>query len=110
MNVTIKTRFQFLVTISAALALSISPAGSAQDAKRSFESKIPRHVPLEVRISPDKKAKVLDLNNKDWFRDFELEITNTSNKPIYYISLNLEVPDMITDSGPPGAVHFYHGR
>lgn len=31
---------------------------------------------------------------KDWFRDLEIEVKNVSDKPIYFISLGLEFPDI----------------
>ncbi len=91
-----------LILISAAFALMfsrlvLSQSAAPQVTRRSFENKIPAHVPLTIKINKDKEEKALDLKNKDWFRDIEIEVTNTSDKPIYFLSLNLEMPDLIRD-------------
>jgi hypothetical protein len=51
-----------------------------QQSKRTFESAIPSQVPLQVKIKKEKEDKALDTENKDWFRDIEIEITNTSKR------------------------------
>jgi len=70
-----------------------------QATKRTFENKIPPHVSLKIKIKKEKEEKALDSNNKNWFRDLEIEVTNTSDKPIYFLSLNLEMPDLVRDDG-----------
>lgn len=74
--------------------LGLVQSASTQATKRSFESKIPPHVPLKIKIKKEKEEKVLDINNKDWFKDIEIEVTNTSDKPIYFLSLNVELADL----------------
>jgi hypothetical protein len=80
-------------------------SAAPQMTKRSFENKIPSHVPLKVKIKKEKEEKALDANNKDWFRDIEIEVTNTSDKPIYFISLNMEMPDLSTQNS--GAIRIF---
>jgi hypothetical protein len=59
----------------------LGPVQSAmQQSKRTFESAIPSQVPLQVKIKKEKEDKALDTENKDWFRDIEIEITNTSKR------------------------------
>jgi len=77
-------------------------SATTQATKRVFENKIPGHVPLKIKIKKEKEEKALDLNNKNWFRDFEIEITNTSDKPIYFMSLSIDMPDLLQE--PPGVV------
>lgn len=77
--------------------LGLVQSASTQATKRSFESKIPPHVPLKIKIKKEKEEKALDLNNKNWFRDIEIELTNTSDKPIYFLSLFVEMPDLPQD-------------
>ena len=74
--------------------LGLVQSASTQATKRSFENKIPAHVPLQIKIKKEKEEKALDINNKNWFRDIEIEVTNTSDKPIYFLSLNLELADL----------------
>lgn len=79
------------------VTLGLVQSASTQVTKRSFENKIPSHVPLKIKIKKEKEAKVLDINNKHWFRDIEIEVTNTSDKPIYFLSLNVELADLAPD-------------
>jgi hypothetical protein len=57
--------------------------------ERILENTIPNHVPIKVKIKKEKEQAFKDLNNKRWARDFELEVTNTGDKPIYSLSLML---------------------
>lgn len=77
--------------------LGMVQSASTQATKRSFESNIPPHVPLKVKIKKEKEEKALDINNKNWFRDIEIEVTNTSDKPIYFLSLDIEMVDLAPD-------------
>jgi hypothetical protein len=77
--------------------LGLVQSASTQVTKRSFENKIPPHVPIKIKIKKEKEEKALDLNNKNWFRDIEIELTNTSDKPIYFLSLFVEMPDLPQD-------------
>lgn len=87
------------------VTLGLVQSASTQVTKRSFESKIPPHVPIKITIKKEKEEKALDLNNKDWFRDIEIELTNTSAKPIYFLSLFVEMPDLPQDH--PGAIKVF---
>ena len=81
-------------------ALRTVHSASPQVTKRTFESHVPPHVPLKINIKADKEEKALDLNNRNWFRDIEIEITNTSDKPIYYLSWDLSLPDLVPEGRP----------
>jgi hypothetical protein len=81
---------------------------SAAWQKRILESSVKQHVPIKIKIKKDKEESFKDLKNKQWVRDFELEITNTSDKPIYYISFDL-VTDVKTQ-GTPLIFSLQYGR
>lgn len=92
--------FPTLTTIACIVlfaTLGLVQSASTQATKRSFESNIPPHVPLKIQIKKEKEEKALDINNKNWFRDIEIEVTNTSDKPIYFLSLNIELVDLAPD-------------
>lgn len=89
-----------------ALVQSAAPQAS----KRSFESKIPSQVPLKIKIKKEKEEKALDVNNKNWFKDIEIEVTNTSDKPIYFLSLDIVMPDVRTDRDIPTTFPLRFGR
>src|SRR4028118_1708036 len=71
-----------LVAFLALCAVGIvsSTAQSMQKEERELEDKIPKHLPLKI--------KVKNLNNEKWARDVEVEVTNTGDKPIYHLSLS----------------------
>ena len=58
----------------------------------------------------NKETKIKDLNNPDWVRDFELEVTNTSNKPIYFLELWLMLPEIRSENNNPIAFSLRFGR
>lgn len=58
-----------------------------QEDERKLEDSIPKHVPIKIKIKKEKEAGFKDLKNERWARDFELEITNTGSKPIYFLYL-----------------------
>jgi hypothetical protein len=103
-----------LTLIGIASALLLSKVGvvqsTTQPTKRSFESKIPSHVPLKVKITKDKEEKALDVNNKNWFQDIEIEVTNLSDKPIYFVSLHVVMPDVRTERDLPMTFPLRFGR
>ena len=81
-----------------------------QEEKRELEDKIPKHVPIKVKVRVEKEKGFKDLKNGNWLRDFELEVTNTSNKPIYFLELWLMLPDTKTENNRPLAFSLRYGR
>jgi len=57
--------------------------------ERVFENAIPAKIPIRVKIKKEKEKSFKDLKNEKWAREFELELTNTGDKPIYYLDLLL---------------------
>lgn len=72
-----------------------STAQSPAKEERRIEATIPAHLPIRLKFNKEEKLK--DLKNEDWLGDIEIEITNTGEKPIYYLYIQLLVPDVITD-------------
>jgi hypothetical protein len=70
-------------------------SSSAAVQERVFENKIPAHIPIKIKIKKEKEESFKDLKNEKWLREFELEVTNTGDKPIYflYIMLGTNVKD-----------------
>jgi hypothetical protein len=62
--------------------------------ERVFEDKIPKHLPIKVKIRADKEKAAKDLDNPRWHRDLEIEVKNTGDKPIYYMFLIFEMPEI----------------
>lgn len=79
-----------LLLIKGKIVLGTAQTPEEQSPKeRVLEDKIPSHVPIKVKIKKEKETAFKDLNNKKWAHDFELEVTNTGDKPIYSLSLML---------------------
>lgn len=85
--------------LAAALALSVvgilmtaslRPSSSAAAfQERIFDNKIPSHIPLKIKIKKEKEESFKDLKNEKWLRGFELELTNTGGKPIYFVYITM---------------------
>jgi hypothetical protein len=67
--------------------------------ERSLEDKIPKHLPIKVKIRSEKEKAFKDIDNPGWARDFELEVTNTGTRPIYRLVLLLHLPEAAINSG-----------
>ena len=85
-------------------------AQEGETKKRILEDKIPKHVPIKIKIKAVKEKAFRDLNNENWHRDFELEVTNTSSKPIYFLRLMFSLPEVISDNGNIVGTSLYYGR
>jgi hypothetical protein len=89
-----------LLTDSAGGTLSkpTSPAQNSpttfrrQSESRVLENEVPKHLPIVVQLYREKEKAFRQLDNEKWVRDFELEVTNSGDKPIYFIQFAL-VPD-----------------
>ncbi len=77
---------------------TIIPASYQQVNRRNLEFMVPRYLPISVRVRPTKEESFSDLKNEKWVHDFELEVKNNSDKPIYYLRFTL-VPDLNTPAG-----------
>ncbi|MDQ1637145.1 MAG: hypothetical protein QOF62_484 [Pyrinomonadaceae bacterium] len=77
--------------------------------ERELEDAIPKQVPLKVRIKKEKEKAFRDLKNEKWARDFELEVTNTGDKPIYEFYLLL-ITDIKAAAGYRIVAPLYYGR
>jgi hypothetical protein len=53
--------------------------------RRVFDNRVPQHLPIKVSIKRDKDRLFRDLNNDNWARDFQIEVKNTGDKPIYFL-------------------------
>ena len=74
-------------------------SSTAQDQpseEREIVDKIPKHLPIKVKVKNLEKVK--DLKNEHWARDIEIEVQNIGNKPIYYLRLSLYFVDFKPES------------
>ena len=82
---------------------------ASQKEERWFEDSIPKHVPLKIKIKKEKEQGFKDLKNENWAREFELEVTNTGDKPIYEFYLLL-VTDVKAAAGYRIVAPLTYGR
>jgi hypothetical protein len=81
---------------------------SAAMQERVLENKTRKEVPIRLKIKKEKEKSFKDFKNEKWVREFELELTNTGEKPIYYVFL-----DLISDvkmGGRPLVFSLRYGR
>ena len=79
----------FAVLILSVVCSPILASGQTSTAlqERTFEDNTPAHIPIRIRVRKEKEASFKDLNNEKWLSEFELEVTNTGDKPIYFLSI-----------------------
>ncbi len=78
--------------------------------ERQVENKIPKHVPITIKLKREKEKAFKDLKNEKWLQDFELEVTNTSNKSIYFLELFVVLPEILAEDGHSVAIPLRYGR
>src|ERR1051325_1186394 len=78
-----------------------SQASSAQS-QRELRTGTPKHIPLKI------KAK--NVTNEKWANDLEIEITNTSDKPIYFLSFSLRLQGIKAPDGLEFGFWLHYGR
>jgi len=85
-------------------------SSSAAVQERVFENKIPAHIPIKIKIKKEKEQSFKDLKNEKWLREFELEVTNTGDKPIYYLEITMDTGVKFDGSGPEIVFPLRYGR
>src|SRR6266496_1137118 len=71
------------------LGLQLTSSVAALQEARVFENAIRKDVPVKIKIKQETEATFKDLNNEKWVSEFELELTNTGNKPIYFLYITM---------------------
>lgn len=102
-----------LVVIGFAVMFSVKvlgPSLAKNNEEREIENKIPKHLPIKLKIKKEKEEKVKDFENDQWLPDFELEVTNTSEEPIYYLSMYLLFPEFLVPNGGVKGIPLRYGR
>jgi hypothetical protein len=91
-----------------AIVTESTNAQSSED--RVIENLIPEHVPIKVKIKEGKERALKDIKNARWVHDFELEVTNASNKPIYLLELWVIMPEIKSENGDNIGFTLRYGR
>jgi len=67
-----------------------------------IEDQIPPRVPIDVEIK--------NLETDSLLRDIEIKVTNTAQKPIYFLELSIVLPDNLSPAGYPIGFSLRYGR
>lgn len=74
----------------------------ADSSVRVIEDQIPTHIPIKVDLG--------NLEAEPLYRNLEVKVTNTSNKPIYYLELMIVLPDVQAPEGAATILPLRYGR
>ncbi len=96
----------FFMIRGARLVLSKATPSAQENPSRPQTKKlvnlIRHHLPLKV--------KVKNFHNEKWVRDLEVEVTNTSDKPIYFLEFFVVMRDVKSVNGNPVGFPLRYGR
>jgi hypothetical protein len=70
--------------------------------ERVIEDQIPSHVPIKVELQNLDSEKLLDM--------IAVKVTNVSKKPIYFLDLEILLPDVLSRDGKPIGFPLRYGR
>lgn len=100
----------WLVLLSAGVLFSfLLVLSHAQEDERELNNTVPKHLPIQVKLKQEKEKSFKDMKNEKWVSEFELEVKNTGDRPIYFLHLMLVLPETIV-GGNPLVFPFYYGR
>lgn len=74
--------------------------------ERVLENGIRDHVPIKFNIKKEKEASFKDVKNGKWASEFELEVTNTGDKPIYFLLIHLDADVTYYGTGLVFVLHY----
>jgi hypothetical protein len=100
---------RMMLSIVCALMISAHLNGAALQ-ERVFQNNIPAHVPIKIKIRKERENSFKDLKNEKWLREFELEVTNTGDRPIYYLDIAMDTGVGFEGSGPNIVFSLRYGR
>jgi hypothetical protein len=106
----ILTAALILSVVGILMTASLRTSGTAALQERLFENKIPSHIPLKIKIKKEKEQSFKDLKNEKWLREFELELTNTGDKPIYFLYITMDTDVKFDRVGPEIVFPLTYGR
>jgi hypothetical protein len=84
-----------LCSLAAAFGLASGVAQTPEKEEREVEDKIPKRLPIKVKVKNEQSLK--DSKNKKWASELEVEVTNTGDKPIYFVNVEIEMRDVVIE-------------
>jgi hypothetical protein len=86
---TLVVLFVFMIVVIWLMKSPQTSVSAGLQGERVFENGLAKDIPIKLKVKAEKERAFKDLKNERWVRDFELELTNTGDKPIYFLSLTL---------------------
>lgn len=86
---TVLLLFTLIVVALFLVKAPLSASVARGQGERQFENAVPKELPFKIKIRKEKEESFKDLKNEKWLSEFELELTNTGEKPIYFFYLTL---------------------
>ncbi len=103
----------FLFSVVAVCGFAVSRAQQQEpspppEGGREVVYKIPKHLPIKVKVKKPERLK--DEKNEEWLGELEMEVTNTGTKPIYFLEIVVDMPDVFAPNGLNYAYPLRYGR
>lgn len=100
-----------VVSLFMVVFMTITTSSSAQsESKRQLDNRVPGHLPIKVKIKKEKEEGFQDPKNEHWIGDFELEVKNTGDRPIYALSVAWMLEEVTMPDGNHYGSIFRYGR
>jgi hypothetical protein len=99
--------FSLFILLAFLIKAPLTPS-VAQMKDRVLQNNVKKHVPIKLNIKKEKEKSFKDLKNRKWVSQFELEVTNTGDKPIYFLYITL-ISD-VQFGGTPLVFPLMYGR
>lgn len=87
----------FMSLLATLFGLASGVAQTPAKEEREVEDRVPKHLPVKVKVKNEQSLK--DLKNKKWARELEIEVKNTGDKPIYYVHVEIVMPEIVINGG-----------
>lgn len=87
----------FVFLLAAAFGIMSGAAQTPAKEERQVEDHVAKHLPVKVKVKNEQSLK--DLKNKKWARELEVEVKNTGDKPVYYVHVQIVMPEIVINGG-----------
>lgn len=92
----------FMFAVNSFAQRQVIEKQDSENYKVRFTYMIPQHLPLTVEVR--------NLDKENWLGEFEIEVTNTSEKSIYFLNFHLVFPDTKDSTGAKTSMTLRYGR
>lgn len=90
--------------------MPISTTAQSSESKRQLDNRVPSHLPVKLKIKKENEEGFQNVKNEHWISDFELEVKNTGDRPIYGLSVVWLLEEVTMPDGNYYALHSHSFR